>query len=121
MLALKGWETDERLAQAAIDMRTAADLYDQGTFGWCQYETDDRENNRRCAAGAINYVTGSFSGIHPFDHPSVTAVAAFKRVTGEHLVTYNDAEGRTVAEVQAKLREVADEIDKVVAANVTAS
>src|SRR5687768_1510096 len=125
-LPLIGWEEPARLTQAAKDMRAACDELDSN--GWIQGRS--WSGNGICAGMAMwcaanrervirdeqPRIADSRAEDRLFDSRAVIAQAAFQRVTGMQTPVFNDEPGRTVAEVKAKLNEVADEIDKEVAA-----
>ena len=123
-LPLIGWAEPAQLTQAARDMRAACTVLAQR--GWIQGQS--WTGNGICAGMAMWCAAQELPAIteevlleaerrpvdKAFDSRSVIAQAAFQRVTGVQIPTFNDASGRTLAEVKAKLNEVADEIDKEV-------
>lgn len=125
-LPLIGWAEPAQLTQAAKDLRAACTILDQR--GWIQGQSWTSSGvcagmATWCAAQELPAITEEvLSGAEKrpadkaFEARSVIAQAAFHRFTGVQIPTFNDASGRTLAGVKAKLNEVADEIDKEVAA-----
>ena len=87
-------------AQVAADLRAAADVLERD--GWTQGRFYDRSTHARCAVGAIHYVV-NHKGVR-----AVQAREAFADHVGEMGSSWNDAVGRTAAEVIAALRAAAD-------------
>lgn len=91
----------------------AADLIEP-EGAWCQGPFAIDENGEEifssehwsaakslCAAGALTVAAGGYTARRS------AARLHIERVIGDHLVDFNEAEGRTQAEVVAKLREAA--------------
>ncbi len=80
----------------------AADVIERG--GWCQgaYE----RSGSFCVSGAIRKASGWKADGH-LTTICVDAHGALWQALGENMADWNDAPGRTQAEVVAKLREVA--------------
>lgn len=100
-------------AQVAADLRAAADVLERD--GWTQRTWKDSDG-RRCAAQALCTVvelhtvkaSGEFD-VLSFDRDYGRALDALSQQVGMHAVTdWNDAPGRTAAEVIAALRAAAD-------------
>lgn len=123
-LALIGWAEPAQLTQAAKDLRGACDILDRQ--GWIQGRSWTGNGvcagmGIWCAAYSPEVATEAVLAEaeqrpidSQFDDRAVIAQAAFQRVTGLQIPVFNDEPGRTLAEVKAKLNEVADEIDKEV-------
>ena len=91
-------------AQVAADLRAAADVLERD--GWTRGAWLDE--GRRCVAGAL---TKAVMDLHPDDNFDRAYQSAHDTLSG-HLGTapmlWNDAHGRTAAEVIAALRAAAD-------------
>lgn len=68
--------------------------------GWCQGYFEDA-HGRLCIIGAFQYVARNGGSYY------VGALSRFIAAVGGSSILFNDAQGRTQAEVVAKLREVA--------------
>ena len=100
-------------AQVAADLRAAADVLERD--GWTQgdYHASD---GCHCVVGAIEVATGYWTSSRPQHDLSVTArretaVDVFEAVLespADTVFDWNDAPGRTAAEVIAALRAAAD-------------
>ena len=85
-------------------LERAADYIDQ--HGWCQDEYAD-DSGRVCAAGAISAITeGSPERFAPLSM-RLALSNAVEDLGFTGIADWNDALGRTQAEVTAKIREVA--------------
>jgi len=85
-------------AQVAADLRAAADVLERD--GWTQEQFTDALGCH-CAEGAFMYAT-------PSVERWTAASAALRSYLGAVVITWNDAPGRTAAEVIAALRAAAD-------------
>lgn len=67
--------------------------------GWCQRSFGDYKRGPKCAAGAI------IEAAHDAHRGGrVHELIRRAKPTGDHLMLWNDADGRTAAEVVARLR-----------------
>ena len=60
------------------------------------------------------YGDGPLPQLLGMDDPALIAMSMFYRITGQHLASFNDQEGRTLAEVKQALRAAADEAEREV-------
>lgn len=108
-LKLIGWAKNEQILAAADYLNKAADILN--LRGWIQGRVQN-EAGDVCAIGALCHVAAVDDQPLPtvaFDSTEIIAQGVFYRVAGVNISVYNDAEGRTKAEVQAKMRWVAAE------------
>lgn len=101
---LTQWASATQIAQAVGDLRAVADHIEAN--GWLQQAYSDH-TGRCCAAGAMNKLCTDDA--RSFDSRSAIAFGVFYRLTGKDIATFNDAPGRTQAQVLDKLRKVADQ------------
>jgi hypothetical protein len=83
----------------------AADLLEE--FGWRQMHVGSKRQGAFCALGAINTATSDHGLERGAEWQEARQI--LERLVGGSVAHWNDADGRTRAEVVAKLREAASQ------------
>lgn len=104
-------------AQVAADLRAAADVLERN--GWTQHTNFDEQTGCRCAMGALAFIASdgetSHDGVMRGTPRGVRLDAAAGQVVdlvSIGITVWNDADGRTAAEVIAALRSAADKAEQ---------
>lgn len=87
----------------------AADLLEE--FGWRQGDYGSKREGTFCMLGAVDAACGDLGANF---HNDGVCLALYKSFEDASVVKWNDAPGRTKAEVVAKLRDAAARLDRVV-------
>ncbi len=104
-------------AQTAADLRAAADVLERD--GWLQGDYGTR-HGPKCLAGAVNHVVNGggsvddLGGACELEDRAADAVQSVAALLGQgyaDITRWNDAPGRTAAEVIAALRAAADRVE----------
>lgn len=105
--------TETQVRQAVHDLKALVKLFDNGYMEWIQSRNFDHPITPTgcCSYGALMYVSGERGDdLTEWNSRVTVASCLFHHYTGQDIVNFNDAEGRTKAEVIAKINEVIDKM-----------